>query len=113
MKKKGMIVKQEKSGEVQKLKNRIKRLEKENRDLISKLNTVERAFDSSIKFLKGTTEDVSLEDLIDAAKENKSYKEIKNEKQCPKCGSSELKVMKTLFGELESCSCGYTNKRII
>jgi archaellum component FlaC len=110
--KKGAIVKEAKSAEVQKLKNRIKRLEKDKRELISKLNTLEAAFEKNIKFLKGSTEDVTVEDLIEAAKVNKSLKEVKADNQCPKCGSDELKTIKTLFGELDSCSCGYTNKRV-
>jgi len=110
--KKGSIVKQEKSGEIQKLKNRIKKLEKDKRILISKLNTAEMALEKNFKFLKGTTEDVSLEDLLEAAKKSKTLKEVKTKKRCSSCGSEDLKVMKTLFGVLESCHCGYRNKKI-
>jgi len=109
--KKGSIVKEAKSGEIQKLKNRIKRLEKDKRILISKLNTAEAALAGNNSFLKGSTEDFSVEDLIDAAKENKTLKEIKDDKICPKCGAEDLKVMKTLFGVLESCMCGHRKKR--
>jgi len=110
--KKGSIVKEAKSGEVQKLRNKIKRLEKDKRILISKLNTAEAALVGNANFLKGSTEDLSVEDLIEAAKENKTLKEVRDGKICPSCGSEDLKVMKTLFGVLESCHCGYKKKRI-
>ena len=74
--KKGSIVKEAKSGEVQKLKDRIKKLERDKRMLISKLNTTEAALADNVKFLKGSTKDVSVEDLIEAAKTNKTLKEV-------------------------------------
>lgn len=109
--KKGSIVKEAKSGEVQKLKNRIKNLEKKNKILVQKLNTAERALEHSAKFLKGSTEEFSVEELIEAANDSKTLKEVKDTK-CPKCGGSELKVMETLFGELANCPCGYNEKRL-
>lgn len=105
--KKGSLMKQEKSGELQKLKNRIKRLEKQNRDLISKLNTAEQALKESVKFLKGSTEEISLEDLLEAAKDDKSLKEVKIRK-CPKCDASEgFKILPSKVGNVEVCLCGY------
>lgn len=100
-------MKQEKSGEVQKLKNRVKNLEKKNRLLINKLNSAEAALKDNMKYLKDHTEDVSLEDLIEAASNKKTLVETKKVKICPKCGSEELKVIVTLFGTMESCKCGY------
>ncbi len=110
--KKGSIVKESKTGEVQKLKNRIKRLERDKKILVSKLNSAEAALGCNVKFLKGSTEDLSVEELIEAAKDNKSLKNIRDDKTCPNCGKDDLKVMKTLFGILETCKCGYRNKRI-
>lgn len=110
--KKGSITKQSKDGEVQKLKSRIKRLEKDKRILISKLNTAEAALLGSANFLKGSTEDLSVEELIEAAKENKSLKEIRTGKRCSNCGSEDLKVLKTPFGTMESCHCGLKLKVI-
>jgi hypothetical protein len=109
--KKGAIVKQSKDGEVQKLKNRIKKLEKDKRILISKLNTAEKALEHSERFLKGSTEEFSVEELIDAANKSKTLKEVKDTK-CPKCGGSELKVMVTLFGTLSTCECGFSKKEM-
>ncbi len=57
--KKGTIVKEAKSGEVQRLKARIKRLEKQNRMLVQKLNTAEKVLEENNKYLKGHTEDIS------------------------------------------------------
>jgi len=109
--KKGSIVKEAKSGEVQKLKNHIKRLEKKNRILVQKLNTAETALEHSANFLKGSTEEFTVEELIDAANNGKTVKQMKDEK-CPKCGENELKTMVTLFGKLATCLCGYNEKRV-
>jgi len=109
--KKGSIVKEAKSGEVQKLKNRIKNLEKKNKILVQKLNTAERALEHSAKFLKGSTEEFSVEELIEAANDSKTLKEVKDSK-CPKCGKNTLKTMETLFGKLSTCECGYMEKEM-
>jgi predicted nuclease with TOPRIM domain len=105
--KKGAIVKEEKSGQVQKLKNRIKNLEKKNRLLVTKLNSAEAALKDNMKYLKDHTEDLTLEDLIEAASSKKTLVETKKIDICPKCGSEDLKVITTLFGTMESCICGY------
>jgi len=109
--KKGTIVKEAKSGEIQKLKNRVKNLERKNKILIQKLNTAEIALEHSAKFLKGSTEEFTVEELIDAANNSKTAKNMKDEK-CPKCGENELKTIATLFGKLATCLCGYNEKRM-
>lgn len=111
MKPKKVIVKEAKDGNVQKLKNRIRRLEKENKKLKSDLGSYEQAFKKTTKFLKDNTDEISLEELIKAAKENKSLKEITPEevRQCPKC-ASDLKKLKYPVGTVIVCEnnkCDY------
>lgn len=107
--KRGSVVKEEKSGEISKLKKRIRKLEKDKRELVSKLNTLEDVLERNMKFLKGSTEDVSVEDLIEAAKNSKTLKEVKDGKNCPECGG-KMAVIETRFGGIETCSCGYRRK---
>lgn len=101
--KKGTIVKEAKDGQVQKLKNRIKNLEKKNRILVQKLNTAEKALEESATYLKDHTEDISVEELIKSAKEQKTLKEIEELRACPNCGSKAYISIPTLFGELKTC----------
>lgn len=109
--KQGARVKQEKSGEIQKLKNQVKRLQKDKKELISKLRTLEAVLEKNVKVLKGSVEDISVEELIAGAKEEKTIKEIKSEKVCPNCGSSNYKVMEIRGGKIGTCpDCTHRGK---
>lgn len=106
--KKGSRMKEEKSAEVSKLKKRIRSLEKKNRELISKLNTLDSVLEKNLKFLKGSTADVTLEDLMEAAKSDTTLKEVKDKNCCPKCEATEgFTRVPTKVGVIESCLCGY------
>jgi len=109
--KKGDKVKEPKNAEVAKLKKRIRLLEKQKKDLVSQLKSAEKALERNMKFLKGSVEDISVEELIEAAKEDKTLKEVKVEKECPNCGSKNLKVMNILGGKIEICpDCSHRGK---
>lgn len=104
--------KEYKDGEVSRLKKRIKKLEKENYRLKSELNAYEQAFKKTTKFLKDHTDEISLEDLIEAAKQDKSLKEVeekvKDSNKCPKCGSEVKKLPTSIIGTIITCtSCNY------
>lgn len=104
-------MKEPKNAEVAKLKKRIRLLEKQKKELVSKLNSAERVLERNMKFLKGSVEDISVEELIEAAKEDKTLKEVKVEKECPNCGSKNLKVMNILGGKIEICpDCSHRGK---
>jgi DNA repair exonuclease SbcCD ATPase subunit len=104
--------KEYKDGELNRLKKRIKKLEKENDRLKSELNSYEQAFKKTTKFLRDNTEEISLENLIKAAKSEKSLKEVKEEStsnKCPVC-SADIKIMETLVGKIITCTkCSYRN----
>jgi predicted nuclease with TOPRIM domain len=102
---------EEKDGEVQKLKRRIKRLETDKSKLQSQVNTLKGALRSSETFLKGSTGDHSLEDLIEAAKLQKPLKQLeeKPDIMCPRCEKYEVTVSKMSVGDLILCknkACG-------
>lgn len=106
--KKGAKMKEDKSAEVTKLKKRIRSLEKKNKELISEIKTIENVLEKNLKFLKGSTEDVTLEDLIEATKKDTSLKEIKDSQNCPICKATEgFTRIVTKVGVIESCLCGH------
>lgn len=86
--------KEYKDGELNRLKKRIKKLEKENDRLKSELNSYDQAFKKTTKFLRDNTDEISLENLIQAAKNESSLKEVteiqekENSRNCPVCFSS-------------------------
>lgn len=103
--------KEYKDGELNKLKRRIKRLEKENQRLKSENNAFEQAFKKTTKFLEDHTGDISVEDLIKAAKQDKSLKKVEKEhveNLCPKCFSKLKELPKSRVGKIIVCSnCDY------
>ena len=69
--------KEPKDGEIQRLKNIIRRLESDKRKLLSERRTMEAAFDNTVTFLRGKTKDLSVEELIQAA--SKGYTLVETE----------------------------------
>lgn len=72
--------KEEKDGEVGKLKRRIRHLEHENHRLKSELRTYEKAFNKNVRFLKEKTGSLSVEDLIKGAEREMTLEAIKEDK---------------------------------
>lgn len=104
-------LKEPKDAQVKKLKNKIRRLEKEISKLKSELRTYEQAFEKTERFLQDHTDEITLEDLIKAANKKQTLKEVKAEKTvkevCKKCLSPDLKEIPTRFGKVRLCSgCG-------
>lgn len=94
--------KEEKSGEVKKLKKVIKKLEHEITRLKSELRTYDKVFNRNIEFLKKEVDGVSLEDLIHGVndgmdlpeiKKELSVKELTDKWKCYKCEDGVLKFM--------------------
>ena len=82
---------------INELKGKIRRLESDKRKLKSEVETLTAALEENIKFLRDQTNDLSLEDLIGAAKSKKSLKEVKStkvEETCKKCFSTDLFISK-------------------
>lgn len=87
---------QAKDGQIQKLRTRVKRLEKENSRLKSELNAYDQAWKKTLRYISDETKQISLDDLINAAKDDKSLKETKKEVQpaCKNCLSTNVQVTK-------------------
>ena len=105
MKPKKMPMKEAKTGNEQKLRNRIRYLERKVKALEKEKRAFESAFKHTKSFLRDHTEDISLEKLIEAAKKGQSLKEAKDETKitsCEKCGGNDLRYI----GKLVLCmSC--------
>lgn len=101
---------EEKDGQMDKLKTRVRRLEKENARLKSELNAYEQAFKNTKNFLRDHTDEISLESLIEGAKGNKSLKDIQSSTTHDECKSCKgiLSISTLPFGTLHLCThCGY------
>ena len=88
-------VKRAKDGQVEKLRKQLERYKEENRKLKQQIKKIEQGLDVSREFLKDTTESIKMDRLIDAAKQGKGLKEIKQDEikdACPKCLSLEYKL---------------------
>lgn len=106
MKPKKVPRREEKDGELQKLKNRLRNLEKENNRLKSELRTYEQAFKKTTTFLRDNTKEISVERLIEAAKNNNSLKEIKKQDisiVCKFCFSEDLHISYIPAGKMILC----------
>jgi predicted nuclease with TOPRIM domain len=106
MKPKKVPRREEKDGQLDKLKNRVRNLEKENHRLKSELRTYEQAFKNTTKFLRDNTKEISLEKLIDAAKKGDSLKQVRDsevKKTCKFCFSTNIHVGTIPSGKMIMC----------
>jgi len=71
--------KEQKDGEIGKLKKHIRHQDKEIARLKSELRTYEKAFNKNITFLKERTRTLSLDDLLKGAQEELNLQQIKEE----------------------------------
>lgn len=120
MNKKVPVKEKYKDGELNKLRNRVKRLELENKELIKKNNkllsevsTLETAFEESKKLIKQLDGETTLEEAIKrATKLNKYKKEQKKKKAakelCPECGDHNIRLIPSRAGTIIVCAkCQY------
>lgn len=94
---------EEKDGQVAKLKKALRRLESDNKKLRSELATYEAAFKKNIEFLKGKTKDLTLQELLEGAKKEQNlvkieqvkeetYQEHKQRWKCHVCNAGVMKI---------------------
>lgn len=93
-----------KDGEISRLRKIIRRLTSDKQKLLSELATIESAFERNLKFLKGVTKDLTVEELIDAAKKDLNLKqaqlaveeargELEEKWKCHTCSIGVLKLL--------------------
>lgn len=72
--------KEEKDGEVSKLRAANRRLKSDNEKLKQQIATYEAAFNKNIEFLKGKVKDITLPELLQGAKKGQNLKQIEDTK---------------------------------
>lgn len=94
----------ERDGEIKRLKDALKRKDREIEKFKSELKTLEAAFQENIKFLKGKTAKLDLQELIKGAQKSQSLKDIETEKEVTfkeledkwKCHKCQVGVMRLI-----------------
>jgi hypothetical protein len=76
---------------IKELKAANRRLKSDNERLKKENATLHEAFLQTSKYLKGNTENISVEKLIDGVKKGSTLKEIKKNQACEKCMSNTVK----------------------
>ena len=94
----------ERDGEIKRLKDALRRKDREIEKFKSELKTLEAAFQENIKFLKGKTAKLDLQELMRGAQKKQNVTEIEEEKQvtfqeleekwkCHKCGIGVMRLI--------------------
>lgn len=99
---------------VQKLKNRIRRLEKDNIRLKKENVTLEAYRNITNKYIDDELDGVPVEKVIRSVDRHHNLNEIKDEVKpaCPQCVNTQLTILNRLDGVMHVClKCGW--KRMI
>ena len=102
--------KEEKDGSVQRLKNRIRRLEKENERLKHEIKTLEAYRNITNKYIDEELDGIPVEKIIKSLEKHHNLEQIKDEIKpvCPKCLNKDMMILGRPDGVLHKCSCGYS-----
>jgi predicted RNase H-like nuclease (RuvC/YqgF family) len=76
---------------IKELKAANRRLKSDNERLKAELSTLNAAFDKTSTYLKGNTDNISVEKIIDGVKKGSTLNQIKKQIKCEKCGSHNVK----------------------
>jgi seryl-tRNA synthetase len=97
--------KEERDGEIAKLKKQIKKLTKEKEILKSDIKTLERAFGTTIKHVDATLDGIPVEKVIRSAKKKSKLSEVvlENTEKCEKCGTAGMTIANIPHGILHLC----------
>jgi hypothetical protein len=78
---------------IKELKAANRRLKSDNERLKKELATLQEAFSQTSKYLKGNTDNISVEKIIEGVKKGSTLKEIKKTQNCEKCMSGSIKEL--------------------
>lgn len=82
---------QENEQTIKELKAANRRLKSDNERLKAELVTLQQAFDKTSGYLKGNTDGISVEKIIEGVKQGNTLEKIKKSNKCTKCGSANVK----------------------
>jgi hypothetical protein len=121
--KKGSIVKESKDGEKEKLKSRIRRLESDNktlvtkyRKLLSEIKTLESYREVTSEHIGNKLDGIPVEKVIRSVEEKQKAKkrakeDAKSKEVCPAC-YGPIKVISFRAGKVKTCSNDKCNYRV-
>lgn len=89
--KKARLEEEENEQTIKELKAANRRLKSDNERLKAELSTLQDAFEKTSSYLKGNTNNVSVEKIIEGVKKGSTLEQIKKSNKCGKCGSTEVK----------------------
>ncbi len=100
------------SGEVKKLKDRVRRLDSDKRKLISELKTLQEAFDKTRHFIDDRLDGVPVEKVLKALKDETKLKKIdkdakesnKSTEKCEQCKRPCILLVNTVSRMIYYCS---------
>ncbi len=105
--KRGKDIKNEDENEqtIKELKAANRRLKSDNERLKSELSTLQEAFQKTSVYLKGNTDNISVEKIIEGVKKGSNLEQIKKTNKCEKCGSVNIKELSVAnVGKIILCS---------
>jgi len=82
---------QENEQTIKELKAANRRLKSDNERLKAELDTLQQAFEKTAGYLKGNTEGISVEKIIEGVKQGNTLERIKKSNKCTKCGAVSVK----------------------
>lgn len=90
---------------IKKLKAANRRLKSDNERLKAELSTLQEAFFKTSQYLKGNTDNISVEKIIEGVKKGANLSEIKKTTKCDKCGSPSVKRFSVVnVGDILLCT---------
>ena len=90
---------------IKELKAANRRLKSDNERLKAELATLQEAFAKTSSYLKGNTDSISVEKIIEGVKKGSTLAQIKKHQKCDKCGSTEIKEFNVAnVGRIILCS---------
>jgi hypothetical protein len=82
---------QENEQTIKELKAANRRLKSDNERLKADLATLQEAFNETAGYLKGNTDGISVEKIIEGVKQGNTLDKIKKSNRCEKCGAAGIK----------------------
>lgn len=94
---------------IKELKKANRRLKSDNERLKSEIATLHEAFSQTSKYIRGNTDNISVEKIIDGVKNGSTLQEIKKDACCEKCKSENVKELRVpTVGTIILCTeCSY------
>jgi hypothetical protein len=76
---------------IKELKAANRRLKSDNERLKAEIATLHAAFEETSVYIKGNTDNISVEKIIEGVKKGNTLKQIKEAEKCSKCGAKDVK----------------------